>query len=174
MDFLTNPEIWVSFITLAVLEIVLGIDNIIFITVLTGKLPQEDRRRGQVIGLAVAMGMRIVLLLSINWLRGLTTPLFEVFHRELTGEGIILLLGGLFLLAKATWEIHGSLEGEEHGKTAGTVASFGAVMAQIALIDVVFSLDSVITAIGLAEEIGVMIAAVILAVLVMMVPLSSG
>ena len=136
---------------------------------LTGKLPDEERRRGQIIGLSVAMATRVLLLLSINWLRGLTTPLFEVFHSELTGEGIILLLGGLFLLAKATWEIHGSLEGEEHGKTAGTVASFGAVMAQIALIDVVFSLDSVITAIGLAEEIGVMIAAVILAVLVMMV-----
>ena len=169
MDFLTNPEILVAFLTLAVLEIVLGIDNIIFITVLTGRLPEADRRRGQVIGLSVAMAMRILLLLSISWLRSLTTPLFEVFHAEITGEGLILLIGGLFLLAKATWEIHGSLEGEEHGATNGAVASFGAVIAQIALIDIVFSLDSVITAIGLAEEVGVMIAAVVVAVLVMMV-----
>jgi len=169
VDFLTNPEIWVSFVTLAILEIVLGIDNIIFITVLTSKLPQEERRRGQIIGLSVAMAMRILLLLSINWLRGLTTPLFEVFGRELTGEGLILLFGGLFLLGKATWEIHGSLEGEEHGHAAAATASFGAVITQIALIDIVFSLDSVITAIGLAEEIGVMIAAVVVAVLVMMV-----
>jgi predicted tellurium resistance membrane protein TerC len=169
VDFLTNPEIWVSFVTLAVLEIVLGIDNIIFITVLTGKLPKEERRRGQIIGLSVAMGTRILLLLSINWLRSLTTPLFEVFSREITGEGLILLFGGLFLLGKATWEIHGSLEGEEHGQTTAATASFGAVITQIALIDIVFSLDSVITAIGLAEEIGVMIAAVVVAVLVMMV-----
>ncbi len=169
VDFLTNPEIWVAFITLSILEIVLGIDNIIFISVLTGKLPEEERRRGQIVGLSVAMGMRILLLLSISWLRSLTTPLFEVFDREITGEGIILLIGGLFLLAKATWEIHGSLEGEEHGQTGGPVATFGAVIAQIALIDIVFSLDSVITAIGLAEEVGVMIAAVIVAVIVMMV-----
>ena len=119
MDFLTNPEIWISFVTLAILEIVLGIDNIIFISVLTGKLPEEDRRRGQIVGLSVAMGMRILLLLSISWLRTLTTPLFEVFHRELTGEGLILLGGGLFLLAKSTWEIHGSLEGEHRGRRRG-------------------------------------------------------
>lgn len=168
MDFLTNPEIWISFITLAILEIVLGIDNIIFISVLTGKLPEEERRRGQVIGLAAAMVMRVLLLLSISWLRTLTTPLFEVFHREITGEGLILLGGGLFLLAKSTWEIHGSLEGQEHGQTTGAAATFGAVITQIAIIDIVFSLDSVITAIGLAEEVGVMIAAVIVAVLVMM------
>jgi predicted tellurium resistance membrane protein TerC len=169
VDFLTNPEIWIAFVTLAILEIVLGIDNIIFITVLTGKLPEEERRRGQIVGLSVAMGMRILLLLSINWLRSLTTPLFEVFGAEITGEGLILLAGGLFLLAKATWEIHGSLEGEEHGQTTGQAASFRAVIIQIALIDIVFSLDSVITAIGLAEEVGVMIAAVVVAVLVMMV-----
>ena len=169
MEFLTDPEIWIAFLTLSILEIVLGIDNIIFITVLTGKLPLEERRRGQVVGLSVAMGTRILLLLSISWLRTLTTPLFEVFDREITGEGLILLFGGLFLLAKSTWEIHGSLEGEEYGNTTGAVASFGAVIAQIALIDIVFSLDSVITAIGLAEEVGVMIAAVVVAVLVMMV-----
>lgn len=169
MDFLTNPEIWIAFVSLAVLEIILGIDNIIFISVLTGKLPVKDRRRGQIVGLAAAMIMRVLLLLSISWLRTLTTPLFEVFDREITGEGLILMVGGLFLLAKATWEIHGSLEGQEHGKTAGTVATFGSVITQIALIDIVFSLDSVITAIGLADEVGVMIAAVITAVLVMMV-----
>lgn len=169
MEFLTDPEIWVAFVTLSILEIVLGIDNIIFISVLTGKLPEADRRRGQVVGLGAAMIMRVLLLLSISWLRSLTTPLFEVFHRELTGEGLILLGGGLFLLAKSTWEIHGSLEGEEHGHTASAAATFGSVIAQIALIDIVFSLDSVITAIGLAEEVGVMIAAVIVAVLVMMV-----
>jgi predicted tellurium resistance membrane protein TerC len=170
MEFLTDPEIIVSFLTLTLLEIVLGIDNIIFITVLTGRLPESERRRGQIVGLALAMGMRILLLLSINWLRSLTNPLFEVFHREITGEGLILLAGGLFLVGKSTWEIHGSLEGIEHGKTAGAAtATFGAVITQIAIIDIVFSLDSVITAVGLAEEVGVMIAAIVIAVLVMMV-----
>ena len=171
MEFLTDPEIWVSFLTLTVLEIVLGIDNIIFITVLTGKLPEEQQRRGQIIGLALAMGLRILLLLSINWLRSLTTVLFEVAHREITGEGLILLAGGLFLIGKSTWELHGSLEGVEHGKTGTNVATatFGSVITQIAIIDIVFSLDSVITAIGLAEEVGVMIAAIIIAVIVMMI-----
>ena len=170
MEFLTDPEIIVSFLTLTLLEIVLGIDNIIFITVLTGRLPESERRRGQIVGLALAMGMRILLLLSINWLRSLTNPLFEVFHREITGEGLILLAGGLFLVGKSTWEIHGSLEGIEHGKTAGAAtATFGAVITQIAIIDIVFSLDSVITAVGLAEEVGVMIAAIVIAVIVMMV-----
>ncbi len=171
MEFLTDPEIIISFLTLTLLEIVLGIDNIIFITVLTGRLPEADRRRGQVVGLALAMGMRIVLLLSITWLRSLTTPLFEVFHREITGEGLILLAGGLFLVGKSTWEIHGSLEGVEHGKTGtgAATATFGSVITQIAIIDIVFSLDSVITAVGLAEEVGVMIAAIVIAVIVMMV-----
>jgi predicted tellurium resistance membrane protein TerC len=168
VDLLTSPEVWISFITLALLEIVLGIDNIIFITILTGRLPEADRRRGQVIGLSVAMGMRVALLLSITWLLGLTEPLFEAFDRDISGKDIILLIGGLFLLGKATWEIHGALEGAEHGKTAGAVATFGAVIVQIALIDLVFSLDSVLTAVGLAEEVAVMIAAVIVAVLVMM------
>jgi len=168
MDLLTNPEVWISFVTLALLEIVLGIDNIIFITILTGKLPEEQRRRGQVIGLSVAMGMRILLLFSITWLLGLTEPLFEVSHREISGKGIILMLGGLFLLGKATWEIHGALEGAEHGHRAVGVSTFGAVIFQIGLIDLVFSLDSVLTAVGLAEEIVVMVAAIIVAILVMM------
>ena len=168
MELLTTPEVWISFITLAILEIVLGIDNIIFITILTGKLPADQRRRGQVVGLGVAMGMRILLLLSITWLLGLTEPLFEAFHREITGKGIILLLGGLFLLAKATWEIHGALEGVEHGHRQTGLSTFGAVITQIALIDLVFSLDSVLTAVGLAEEVAVMVAAIVVAVLVMM------
>jgi len=168
MELLSSPEVWISFVTLAILEIVLGIDNIIFITILTGKLPVEQRRRGQVIGLGAAMGMRILLLLSITWLLELTEPLFEVAHREITGKGIILLVGGLFLLAKATWEIHGALEGVEHGQRDIGVSTFGTVILQIALIDLVFSLDSVLTAVGLAEEILVMIAAVVVAVLVMM------
>ena len=169
MELLTSPEVWISFLTLAVLEIVLGIDNIVFITILTGKLPPEEQRRGQVIGLGVAMGLRILLLLSVTWLLGLTEPLFHIFNTEMTGQGLILAAGGLFLLGKATWEIHGSLEGTEHGQTQSVAASFGAVIVQIALIDIVFSLDSVITAIGLADEIPVMVAAVIVAVLVMMV-----
>ena len=168
MELLSDPQVWISFVTLALLEIVLGIDNIIFITILTGRLPAEQQRRGQIIGLGVAMGARILLLLSISWLLGLTKPLFEVFDRELTGSGIILLFGGLFLLGKATWEIHGSVEAEEHGSTNQATATFGAVIVQIALIDIVFSLDSVITAVGLAEEVSVMIAAVVVAVLVMM------
>ncbi|MDH5294233.1 MAG: TerC family protein [Acidimicrobiia bacterium] len=168
MEFLTDPEIWISFITLSVLEIVLGIDNIIFITILTGRLPEAERRRGQVIGLGMAMAMRVLLLLSISWLLSLTEPLFEIADRELSGSDLILLLGGLFLLGKATWEIHGALEGAEHGHKNVAVATLGAVVTQIALIDLVFSLDSVITAVGLADEVGVMIAAVIVAVLVMM------
>ena len=171
MEFLSDPEVWISFLTLTVLEVVLGIDNIIFITVLTGRLPANEQRRGQVIGLAVAMGARIVLLLSISWLRSLTTVLFEVFHREITGEGLILLVGGLFLIAKSTWELHGNLEGAGHGESGAqaAAATFGSVITQIAIIDIVFSLDSVITAVGLADLVGVMIAAIVVAVIVMMI-----
>lgn len=171
MEFLTDPEIVVSFLTLTVLEVVLGIDNIIFITVLTARLPRADQRRGQIIGLSVAMGSRILLLLSISWLRSLTATLFVVFDREISTEGLILLAGGLFLIAKSTWELHGNLEAEDHGSSgvSGGTATFGSVITQIAIIDIVFSLDSVITAVGLAERIGVMIAAIVVAVLVMMV-----
>ncbi len=169
MELLTNPETWIAFVTLAVLEVVLGIDNIIFISILSAKLPPDQQRRGQVVGLTIAMVTRVLLLLSISWLLGLTEPLFELFGQEFTGAGLILLVGGLFLLAKATWEIHGNLEGEEHGKPIRQPSSFASVIIQIGLIDIVFSLDSVITAVGLAEEIAVMVAAVIVAVLVMMV-----
>ncbi|MDY7104319.1 MAG: TerC family protein [Actinomycetota bacterium] len=170
MDLLTDPQIWISFLTLTALEIVLGVDNIIFISIITGRLPQHQQQRGRMIGLSVAMGTRILLLLSINWVRSLTEPLFEVFEREITGEGLILLLGGAFLIAKATHELHENLEGPEHEEhRVVKVASFASVIAQIAIIDIVFSIDSVITAVGLAEEVAVMIAAVVVAVVVMMV-----
>ena len=156
--------------TLTVLEIVLGIDNIVFISILTGKLPEEDQARGRSIGLGLAMLMRILLLLSIGWVIGLTEPLFHVFETEITGRSIILLAGGLFLIAKATFEIHEKLEGEEAHENGGrAAATFGAVITQIVLLDAVFSLDSVITAVGLADDIPVMVAAVVIAIGVMLV-----
>ena len=171
MDFLTNPDIWLALVTLTVLEIVLGIDNIVFISILTGKLPEDQQPRGRTIGLSLAMIMRILLLLSISWVIGLTEPIFEVFEVEISGRSIILLLGGLFLLAKATFEIHEKLEGEEaHDPAApGPSVTFASVITQIVLLDLVFSLDSVITAVGMADEIGVMIAAVVIAIGVMLV-----
>ncbi|MDH3250154.1 MAG: TerC family protein, partial [Acidimicrobiia bacterium] len=169
MELLTNPDTWIALVTLTILEIVLGIDNIVFISILTGKLPEEDQPRARSIGLGLAMGMRILLLLSIGWVIGLTEPLFGVFEVEITGRSIILLLGGLFLIGKATFEIHEKLEGEEaHESTGKAVATFGAVITQIVLLDAVFSLDSVITAVGLADEIAVMIAAVVIAIGVML------
>ena len=173
MELLTNPDTWIALVTLTILEIVLGIDNIVFISILTGKLPEEDQPRARTIGLGLAMGMRILLLLSIGWVIGLTEPLLEIFEIEITGRSIILLLGGLFLIGKATFEIHEKLEGEEeHATTGKVVATFGAVITQIVLLDAVFSLDSVITAVGLADEIAVMIAAVVIAIGVML--LSAG
>jgi predicted tellurium resistance membrane protein TerC len=169
MELLTNPDTWIVLLTLTSLEIVLGIDNIVFISILAGKLPPEQRDRARKVGLLAAMGMRILLLLAIGWVVGLTQPLFEIAGREISGRDLILLGGGLFLLAKATWEIHQRLEGEEHERKAGAAASFGAVIFQIMLLDIVFSLDSVITAVGMADEIIVMIAAVVIAVLVMLV-----
>jgi predicted tellurium resistance membrane protein TerC len=170
MELLTNPDTWVALVTLTVLEIVLGIDNIVFISILTGKLPEEDQARGRTIGLGLAMFMRILLLLSIGWVIGLTEPLFDVFGIEITGRSIILVTGGLFLIAKATFEIHEKLEGEEPHEGGGkATATFGAVITQIVLLDAVFSLDSVITAVGLADEIAVMIAAVVIAIGVMLV-----
>ena len=169
MELLTNPDTWIVLLTLTSLEIVLGIDNIVFISILAGKLPPEQRDRARKVGLLAAMGMRILLLLAIGWVVGLTQPLFEIAGREISGRDLILLGGGLFLLAKATWEIHQRLEGEEHERTAGAAASFGAVIAQIMILDIVFSLDSVITAVGMADEIIVMIAAVVIAVMVMLV-----
>ncbi len=173
MELLTNPDTWIALVTLTILEIVLGIDNIVFISILTGKLPEEDQPRARTVGLGLAMGMRILLLLSIGWVIGLTEPLFDVFEVEITGRSIILLLGGLFLIGKATFEIHEKLEGEEaHEATGKAVATFGAVITQIVILDAVFSLDSVITAVGLADEIAVMIAAVVIAIGVML--LSAG
>jgi predicted tellurium resistance membrane protein TerC len=169
---LTNPDIWISLLTLTALEIVLGIDNIVFLSVLTGKLPKEQQARARQIGLGLALGMRIALLLTISWVIGLTAPLFTILGMEFSGRDLILLGGGLFLLAKATTEIHESLEGGGgHAGGPGRVATatFGAVLVQIVLIDAVFSLDSIITAVGLSDEILVMIAAVTIAIGVMLI-----
>lgn len=170
-SWLGSPEAWISLLTLAALEIVLGIDNIVFISILVDKLPEEQRARGRVIGLALAMVTRILLLLSITWVMRLNTPLMTVFEIEITGKDLILIAGGLFLLAKSTREIHHKIEGDVEGelkqKAAG--ASFAAIMVQVALLDIVFSLDSVITAVGMAQYIMVMVIAVMVAVGFMMV-----
>jgi predicted tellurium resistance membrane protein TerC len=168
MEWLANPQSWVALLTLTALEIVLGIDNIIFISILAGKLPENQRDRARTIGLLLAMGTRVLLLLSLNWMAQLTYPLFEVGHHPVSGRDLILLIGGLFLLGKATLEIHDKLEGKEGHSSAKVKASFTSVLIQIMLLDIVFSLDSVITAVGMANEIGVMITAVIIAVLIMM------
>ena len=166
----TNPETWVALLTLTVLEIVLGIDNVIFISILVQRLPAERRDQGRLIGLGLAMGMRIVLLLTISWIIGLTQPLINLFGRDFSWRDVILIGGGLFLLWKATTEIHESLEGAQaHEATAAAgTASFGAVLVQIVLLDIVFSLDSVLTAVGMVDEIAIMIAAVVIAVGVML------
>jgi predicted tellurium resistance membrane protein TerC len=167
MDWITNPEAWVAFGTLLALEIVLGIDNVVFISILAGKLPAHQQARARYVGLALAMITRILLLLSISWMVRLTAPLFTVFNNEFSGRDLILLIGGLFLIGKATFEIHQRLEGE-YGHTATRVApTFTSVIVQILLLDVVFSLDSVITAVGMVDQISIMIAAVIIAVIVM-------
>ncbi|MES2208899.1 MAG: TerC family protein [Chloroflexota bacterium] len=169
MELLTSPETWIALLTLTVLEIVLGIDNIVFISILTGKLPLAQQARARTIGLGLAMGMRILLLLTISWVIGLTAPLLTLLGQELSGRDLILIGGGMFLLAKATLEIHETLEGEDSHSVARGSASFGAVLVQIALLDVVFSLDSVITAVGMADEVLVMIAAVVIAIGVMLI-----
>ncbi|HYN09305.1 MAG TPA: TerC family protein [Vicinamibacterales bacterium] len=161
-------EVIIALITLTVLEVVLGVDNIIFISILSGKLRQEEQKRARRVGLIAAMVMRIVLLLAISWIVGLTAPLFGVFGREFSGRDLILIVGGLFLLAKATYEIHDKLEGDDEHGTGRTAASFGSVIFQVMLLDIVFSLDSVITAVGMADDVRVMITAVVLAVVVMM------
>jgi predicted tellurium resistance membrane protein TerC len=169
-ETLSDPNVWIALLTLTALEIVLGIDNIIFISILSGKLPQSQQGRARTVGLAAAMLMRIALLFTISWVIGLTAPLFEVVGQEISGRDIILIVGGLFLLGKSTLEIHGKLEGEEHATGAGAKAtSFASVIVQIMLLDIVFSLDSVITAVGMADDLWVMIAAVVIAVGVMMV-----
>ncbi len=168
MDFLADPQVWIAFATLLALEVVLGIDNVIFIAILADKLPADRRGKARRLGLALAMVLRILLLLSIAWIARLTSPLFAVLGEEISGRDLILIGGGLFLIAKSTFEVHGALEGEEHSHVAGKAASFAAVIVQILLLDIVFSLDSVITAVGMTNRIGVMIAAVIGAVGVMM------
>lgn len=167
-EWIMMPEAWLALLTLTLLEIVLGIDNIIFISILVGRLPEAQRQKARQVGLILAMGMRIALLLAIVWVMGLTKPLFTVLEFSFSGRDLILLGGGLFLLAKSTLEIHHSLEGEENHQKAGKAATFGAIITQIAVIDIVFSLDSVITAVGLVEHVSVMIIAVIIAVLVML------
>jgi predicted tellurium resistance membrane protein TerC len=169
MEHLFSVESLIALLTLTALEIVLGIDNIVFLAILTGKLPEHQRARARQIGLGLAMLMRIGLLLAIKWIMGLTAPLFAVFGHSVSGRDLILLIGGLFLIAKSTHEIHEKLEGHGHGpQAAGGAAKFGAIVAQIVAIDLVFSLDSVITAVGMAQHIEIMIAAVIVAVLIMM------
>jgi predicted tellurium resistance membrane protein TerC len=169
MDALLTSDGLIALVTLTFLEIVLGIDNVVFISILSGKLPRSQQSRARRVGLAAAMGMRILLLLSIVWVIGLTAPLFSLLGHEVSGRDLILLGGGLFLLANATLEIHNKLEGEEGHRSARVVPSFGAVLLQITLLDVVFSLDSVITAVGMADQVAVMVVAVVLAVGIMMV-----
>jgi predicted tellurium resistance membrane protein TerC len=169
MNWLTDPETWVALVTLTSLEIVLGIDNIIFISILAGKLPSEQQARARTTGLAVAMLSRIALLFSLASVMRLTTPWFSVLGRDISGRDLILIGGGLFLLAKSTHEIHEKMEGHGEGTVSRAAASFAGVIVQILLLDVVFSLDSVITAIGMADEIAIMVAAVMIAVGFMMV-----
>ncbi len=169
MEWVMNPEIWIALATLTTLEIVLGIDNVIFISILSTKLPLDQQESARRLGLAVAMITRIGLLLSLASIIRLTAPLFTVFEHAVSGRDLTLMLGGLFLLAKATYEIHDKLEGEEGHASAKVRASFVSVIAQIMILDLVFSLDSVITAVGMVEELGVMIAAIVIAVAVMLV-----
>jgi predicted tellurium resistance membrane protein TerC len=171
VDWITQPDVWAALATLTVLEIVLGIDNIIFISILSGKLPRAQQKNARLTGLGAAMLMRVLLLFTISWIIRLTAPMFEVAGQEISGRDLILILGGLFLLFKSTREIHERLEGDEemqHAAGARKVA-FSSVIVQIMLLDVVFSLDSVITAVGMAEELWVMVTAVVIAVLIMMV-----
>ncbi len=170
MDWIYDPSIWASLLTLTALEIVLGIDNIVFLSVITNVLPEEQAKRARQIGLALALGFRIALLFAITWITRLTAPVFSVFGQDFSWRDIILIGGGLFLIVKATQEVHNAIEGEEdagaHGPSAGA-ASFNVIIGQIVLIDAIFSLDSIITAVGMAEEVGVMIAAVSIAIVVM-------
>ena len=168
MTWLTSPETWIALLTLTVLEIVLGIDNIIFISILAGKLPAGEQRRARSTGLTLAMVTRILLLLSLTSIMRLTRPLFSLLGHPFSARDLILLVGGLFLLWKSTREIHEKLEGEEGQQNVNAGATFGHVIVQIALLDIVFSLDSVITAVGMVRQVGVMIAAIVLAVLVML------
>jgi predicted tellurium resistance membrane protein TerC len=172
LDWIADPNIWIALLTLTALEIVLGIDNVVFISILAGKLPHSQQARARTVGLGLAMFSRILLLLSIAWIIRLTRPIFTLLGEEFSGRDLILLAGGLFLLAKSTFEIHEKLEGVEGRSSVRVAPSFVSVIGQIILLDLVFSLDSVITAVGTADEVEVMIAAVVIAVCVMLV--SSG
>jgi predicted tellurium resistance membrane protein TerC len=170
MEFLADPQVWIAFLTLTVLELVLGIDNIIFISILSGKLPAEQQPKARFIGLSMALVMRVILLFSLSWVMTLTTPLFTlpIVNHAVSGRDLILIIGGLFLIAKSTHEIHGSLEGEEGHASKKVYASFTNVIIQITLLDIVFSLDSVITAIGMVEHVSIMVAAVVISIIAMM------
>jgi len=170
MEWLSDPEAWIALFTLTALEIVLGVDNIIFISILVGRLPEEQRQRARVLGLGFAMVTRIGLLLSLAWMMTLTEPFFTIMDGAFSGRDLILIGGGLFLLWKSVHEIHGSLEGEEEeaGVGAAARASFAAIIVQIGIIDIVFSLDSVITAVGMADHVAIMVIAIVIAVGVMM------
>ncbi|MDR2034663.1 MAG: TerC family protein [Helicobacteraceae bacterium] len=170
MALISDPQAWIALVTLAGLEIVLGVDNIIFIAILVSRLPEEKRRKASILGLSLAMGTRVVLLLSLFWIMKLTTPLFSLFDHNFSGRDLILLFGGLFLMAKATLEIHHSIDPqEEKDKTnANAAKSFGGVLIQIAFLDIIFSLDSVITAVGMVSQVEIMILAVVIAALIMM------
>ncbi len=167
-EWLADPNAWVALGTLTALEIVLGVDNIIFISILAGKLPEEQQARARTIGLALALIGRVVLLLSLAWMMQLTAPLIDILGMELSGRDLILMIGGLFLLAKATREIHDKLEGAEHGHANVGTATFQSVIIQILILDIVFSLDSVITAVGMVDQVPIMITAVVIAIVFMM------
>ncbi len=169
MELLLSPEAWIAFATLTALELVLGIDNVIFISILVDKLPAEKRELARKIGLFMAMFMRVGLLLVLSWIVGLVTPLFTLGSQEISGRDLILIAGGLFLLWKSTTEIHQTLEGATHGEAAPAKATFWSIILQIMVIDLVFSLDSIITAVGMVDQVEIMIAAVIVSVALMMV-----
>lgn len=168
-EWIATPEGWIALLTLTALELVLGVDNIIFISILVEKLPKAERERARFIGLALAMLARVALLFSLSWLIKLTAPMFTMVGNEISGRDLILIIGGLFLIGKSTHEIHGKLEGVEGEKSAKVAASFASVLFQITLLDIVFSLDSVITAIGMADELSIMVIAVIIAIIFMMI-----
>jgi predicted tellurium resistance membrane protein TerC len=168
MDWIFDPQIWIAFLTLSLLELVLGIDNVIFISILSGKLPEKDQPKARFIGLTMALLMRVLLLFSLSWVIGLTAPLFTILGQSFSGRDLVLLIGGLFLLAKSTHEIHGSLEGSEGESSRKVYAGFASVIIQITLLDIVFSLDSVITAVGMVDNLWIMIAAVVVSIIAMM------
>jgi predicted tellurium resistance membrane protein TerC len=167
MEWLSDPQAWIAFLTLTALELVLGIDNVIFISILAGKLPDDQQKKARNLGLLLAMITRIGLLFCISWIIRLTAPLFTVLDQEISGRDIILIVGGLFLLAKSTHEIHSKLEGDEGHGSIRVAPSFSSVIVQILLLDIVFSLDSVITAVGMANQLAIMIAAVVISVIFM-------